>query len=252
MATLLLLLLYLGCQTKTPEHLQLEAMRQPEAAGESLLRAAREALTPAQLADVSTLEDRLESRTDEDNEIDLLQQLSGTYYRAGRPEAAGYYARRLAEVENTEEAWSIAGTTFSLCTQKYLGSEEEDGIRQQCAQEAVAAYEAAISLNPDELDHRVNLALIYVDNPPEGNPMKGILDLVGLDKEYPREPRVLVALGRLAIRTGQWERAEQRLSVADEIEPDYPGLACLLAQTYQQLGQADKEQTYAARCNPPQ
>jgi cytochrome c-type biogenesis protein CcmH/NrfG len=84
-------------------------------------------------------------------------------------------------------------------------------VKAFCNQRAVQAFENAISLNPDNASHRLNLALTYTEMPPEDNPMKGILLLRELQEQYPENTQVLNALGRLAIQTGQYARAVERL-----------------------------------------
>ena len=121
-------------------------------------------------------------------------------------------------------------------------------MKKYCAQNAVGSFERAISLNPDEPAHRLNLALVYTDLPPSDNPMRGILMLRDLNREYPEYVPVLNALGRLALQTGQIDRAVERLEQALNNEPENPDTHCLLAQAYQASGETDKASRFAERC----
>jgi len=246
-ASLLLLLTYLGCPVRPPE-MEEGFKRGPlEATGlESLIRAARATLKPAEVATLASLEGRLEEVEDVvEKRQPLLQQLAGEWYRAGHPAISGIYARKIAEDTNTEEAWSIAATTFSICLKQ---EDADDKTRQFCSRQAEAAYQAAISLDPREVDHRINLALTYTDYPPKDNPMKGILQLRELVENYPDNPRVYISLAQLSIRTNQWENAAKRLEKAVELAPDNPDAVCNLARVYETLKRMEAAAAVGARC----
>jgi uncharacterized protein HemY len=78
--------------------------------------------------------------------------------------------------------------------------------------------------------------------------MKGIQMLLQLNQEAPEDVLVLVTLGRLAIQTGQFDRAEVRLLKALEVEPQNVGAICLLARVYQELGNTAKAADYQRQC----
>ncbi|WP_116107857.1 tetratricopeptide repeat protein [Lewinella sp. IMCC34191] len=245
-ALLLVLVTYWGCPVRPPE-MEAGFQRGPvQATGiESLIREAHADLSPAAAATISTLEARLEGQDDDSLRVDLLQQLAGEWYRAGQPAISGAYAARIAEIQNTEDAWAITATTFSLCL-KQEGI--DDKARQFCSAEAEAAYQAAISLNPDNAEHRINLALTYTDNPPPDNPMKGILMLRELEERYPDNPQVYITLAQLAIRTNQLGRAAERLEKANALQPGNPDVVCPLAKVYENLGRNEESGLLAQEC----
>lgn len=244
--SILLLLTYWGCPVRPPE-MEEGFKRGPlEATGlESLIRAARSALKPAQIATLASLEGRLEEEESADSRRPLLEELAGEWYRAGQPAISGVYAKQIAEEVNTEDAWSITATTFSICLKQ---EDVDDKTRQFCATQAEAAYQAVISLNPDEVNHRVNLALTYTDYPPKDNPMKGILQLREVVADYPDNPQGYIALAQLSIKTNQWENAAKRLEKAVELAPDNPDAVCNLARVYETLKRIDEAAALGARC----
>lgn len=242
----LLLLTYWGCPVRPPEMEDGFARGPLQSTGlESLIRAARGTLQPAEIATLASLETELETIEDPAGKPPVLEQLAGAWYQAGQPAISGIYARQIAEITNTEDAWSITATTFSICL-KQEGIDEK--TRQFCASQAEQAYQATISLDPQDAEHRINLALTYTDYPPRDNPMKGILLLRELEQKYPDNPRVYTTLAQLAIKTNQVERAAERLEKAVELSPDNPDAVCPLARVYESLGQADKAAVMAARC----
>ncbi|MEM6772896.1 MAG: tetratricopeptide repeat protein [Bacteroidota bacterium] len=252
---LLLLLTYWGCPVRPPEGgVDLTSAPTSTTGLESLIRAVRGDLAPAQIATLANLEERLAlaETSETEPERPLLEQLAGEWFQAGHPAISGIYARKIAEASEVAEDWSIAATTFSLCLRR---DGVDDKTRQFCSEQAVAAYQAAISLNPDDVDARINLALTYTDAPPQNEPMKGILMLRDLEKQYPENARVYITLAQLAIRTNQLDRAAQRLEKAVELEPENVDAICPLARVYEQLNQLEKAAGMIERCqqliNPP-
>lgn len=246
-ATALFFVIYFGCETKPTEQRAIEKSRALTAEGASvevLLQEAKAALTAAEAGRILALEQALEEAPTDSLRAGRYQELSGAWYESDQPALAGYYAEQVAELRNSEESWSIAGTTYTICLQRT----ENERIRNYCANRAVKCYESAISLNPANPVHKVNLALVYTENPPAENPMRGIQMLLDLNQSDPDNVLVLNSLGRLAIRTGQFDRASERLEKAASIEPDNRNTICLLAQAYEGAGQAEEAREYGERC----
>ena len=244
---ILIVVTYLGCPVRSPDMEEGFSRGPLQATGvQSLIRDAHTSLTPAEQATLSTLEDRLASQEEDSARVDLLEQLAGAWYEAGHPEISGAYASQIAELRNTESAWGIAATTYSLCLRQ---EGLDDKVRQYCAAEAERTYQAAISLNPTNPENRINLAVTYTDNPPPDNPMKGILMLRELEQQYPEEPRVYITLAQLAIKTNQLERAAERLIKADQLAPGNPDVVCPLARVFENLERPGEADIYARKCS---
>ena len=245
--TLLFLILYFACETKPPGQQQVEQSRllQTEATDVNLLmREAHDELPASQLSTIQAIQQELAAAETDSSRIDILQQLSGRWYENGYPAIAGHYAQEIADLQGTEDAWSICGTTYAICVQRA----EEDKVRQFCNQRAITAFENAISLNPNQVRHQVNLALTYTENPPPNEPMKGVLMLRELEQSFPESPIVYTTLAQLAVRTGQFDRAIQRLNQALELEPENLNAICLLAQAHAGAGNAAEAQAFEQQC----
>ena len=72
--------------------------------------------------------------------------------------------------------------------------------------------------------------------------------LLSLNEKYPDDVLVLNALARLAIKTGQWDRAQQRLELSDSLQPENTTTICLLADVYSQLND-QRAQAVRDKCN---
>jgi tetratricopeptide (TPR) repeat protein len=193
---------------------------------------------------LETLETQFQHAGEDSTRISLLKQLSGQWYSLNNPIMAGLYAREVAEKENTGESWSITGTTFASGLTGEFDEKQKSFLRDQ----AIEAFEKAISLEPEEVDHRVNQALCYVEMPEAGEPMKGIQMLAGLATSHPESPAPPYHLARLAVRTGQYERGLARIEKALELAPEDQRVACLAIEIYTALNKTEEAGKLADRC----
>jgi len=246
-ATVVFAVLYFGFDTKPGIHAEIEKQRASSFTGTSInaiLVDAKSNLPSQALASINALEAEVQKSTTDSVKIEAYRQLSGLWYQQNKPAIAGHYAEELAKLRPSEEAWSIAGTTFSICLQR----EQDEKIKRFCTEQAIGALEKAVTLNSDNLQHRVNLALVYAENPPKESPMKGVLMLVELNKQHPDNVLVLSQLGRLAIKTGQFDKAIERLSRAFELDSNNNNVACMLVQAYESVGQVAKASEFKQKC----
>jgi len=240
--------MYFGLETKPDKQKAIEKSRAIEAEStdiNALLNDAKSKLSTERSTLILSLEAKLNETQKDSARVEILKELSGSWYRQERIEIAGFYAESIAEIENSDEAWSIAGTTYAIGVQRA----KEKKIRQFCFGRAVKAFENAISLNPSNLVYKVNLAVCYIENPLPENPMKGILMLRDFNEKEPENVLVLTTLARFAIQTGQFEKAIERLQKAISIEPKNEKANCMLAQAYQQIGDQEQASFYTTKCN---
>ena len=240
--------LYWGLDTTSPEQSRVlidKEMSIPVLNFESELSNAKTELETGVTAQIEQLENEAGASTDIANKVNALKELSGIWSRNKQYYLAGIYAERIAEIEEIAEAWGIAGTTFLLGVQEH----REDRVRQRVLQgKAIQALENAISADPNQIDYRINLALAYIEAPPEDQPMKGIQLLLDLKEKYPQEAKVSAQLGRLAMQTGQTEKAFERYLEANKLGLSSKEIVCLLAQLAQQLKKEEAAQ-FAELCN---
>ncbi len=240
--------LYFGFNTNLPHQKRAEqsqAIEEKSAGPESFRDAAKSKLSAQQLAQVAELEQQISVSKNDPERVVLLKRLSGLWYGFGDIYVAGTLAEQVAQIEKTDEAWSVAGGTFF----NGLTASQDPNIRDYCADHAIKAFESAASLKPEKIEHQVNLALVYAENPPPSNPMQAVLMLRDLESKHPNEASVYNALGRLAIKTNQWERAIDRLEKARSLDKTNPNTPCLLAKAYEGAGNTIKATEFAHICN---
>ncbi|MFK7935264.1 MAG: tetratricopeptide repeat protein [Saprospiraceae bacterium] len=246
-AILLFGILYFSCETKPATQKAIEKTRALAVEStniETLLLEAKATLSSAAATNILALETQMNDATVDSVKTGVLKELSSEWYQAEHPAIAAFYAEQVAEKTATENAWSIAGTTYTICLQR----SELDKVRDFCTNRAIAAFESAISLSPDNVAHQTNLALVYTENPPQENPMKGILMLVDLNKKNPENIGVLNNLGRLAMKTGQFSKATERFGQALALEPNNRDAICMISQAYGELNQIELAEKFAAKC----
>ena len=127
-----------------------------------------------------------------------------------------------------------------------LKAQDNENLRTFAAANARKAFENALSLNPTDIAHKINLALAFVDG--GDNPMKGIGMLTELTKEHPNNPTIFMTLGKLAMRTGQYDKAVGRFEKVLELDKKNTVAHCLLADAYENLQQHDKAQPHIKFC----
>ncbi len=241
-------LLYFGCDTQNKKQRELEmsrALNLEATSPQFILRGAKQDIGLARASEIEILEQKLSTIEEDSAKLETLKTLASKWYENGQGIASGIYAQQVAELENTETAWSIAGTTFALG----LKQTEVEKNRQFAFSRSIKAFENAKSINPENIDHSLNLAIAYTEYPPKDNPMQGILMLRELNQEYPESSKVLNQLGRLSIKTGQWDNAKKRLQQAYEQDKNNPTTICLLAQVYTELKEATLASQFSEKCN---
>jgi tetratricopeptide (TPR) repeat protein len=240
----LALFLYVGCNRTTPKEREFieQRDRSSEVLDPEILVQKRKGELSG--ADLTALQ-LLESSPEDTAQAEFFKQLSGKWFSLGYPELAGYYARKVAENQKDAMAWSIAGTTFVYCLKKY----QDQTLVQFCKDNAERAFENAISLDPSEINNRINLATVRADFPDPDNPMLGIQMLLDLNQSHPQSVAVLMALGRLGLQTGQFAKVEERMRTALSIDPDHVGAACLLGKALQAQNKEEEASAFLIKCN---
>jgi tetratricopeptide (TPR) repeat protein len=95
------------------------------------------------------------------------RELVDLYLQAGRYDLAGNTQKIIAEEQDTEEAWILVGNLYYDWMEGLNGQD-----RSYYAQQAIAGYQRALVLNPDNLDVRTDMAIAYLYDPQ--NPMQAI------------------------------------------------------------------------------
>jgi tetratricopeptide (TPR) repeat protein len=247
-AILLVAVLYFGFDTKPSSQKVLEksrALNTREFDIQSLEKEAMTRLNPEDKSYLEILESQAAHVAEDSQKVRLLKEISGFWYRQQEHLIAGMYAKQVAETENTAESWSIAGASLAAVLKQKELDQKKLGFARS---EAVESFENAISLEPKVVEHRINQALCYIEVPQQDMPMKGIQMLAGLTTSFPESALPPYHLARLAVQTGQYERAAERIEQAMALEPKNSRFACLGVEIYKALNNAEKVEKLNAIC----
>ena len=242
----LFLLLFFGCDKQSKKQRALEKSRSQKVEILSIQKVISEAkatLIPEQKLRLDYLNKELEN-FDDSLQLGIMEDIASEWYQLGHELISAHFAEQIAEKRNDEQSWAIAGTSFAIAQKKYQNKTQKLFANKK----AIEAFENASSLNPANADHKINLALSYVDMPPEDNPMKGILMLLDLQRENPKNTKVLVQLGNLAIRTNQIDKAIERFKQVLAINPEHNVANCKLGELLSSRNQIEEARVYLAKC----
>ena len=207
-----------------------------------ILSATKAGLNAEDSEKIKTLEDELKTKTVASDKIAVLKKLASRWNEQGKLVIGGQYSTDIATLNPTDSAWSMAGTTFMLA----LKEQDNENLRTFAAANARTAFENALSLNPTSIGHKINLALSFVES--SDNPMKGIGMLTELTKTNPNDPIIFMTLGKLAMRTGQYDKAVGRFEKVLELDKTNAVAHCLIADAYENLKQHDKAVPHIKFC----
>ncbi|HFB99663.1 MAG TPA: hypothetical protein ENJ53_02550, partial [Phaeodactylibacter sp.] len=112
MAVLLFSVLYFGFDTKPETQKEIENTRtlnKESTSINSLLMTAKKELKPENAREVLLAEAQFDEAKTDSTKTEAYKALSSAWYQINRFAIAGFYAEKVANAENTDEAWSIAG-----------------------------------------------------------------------------------------------------------------------------------------------
>ncbi len=243
----LVLVLYFGFNTKDPSIQLAEKSRVASFENtsiENIRKSVFDSLDLTSKAYFDGLQLQLHDSFDDSTKIEALKSISSFWYSQREFALAGDAAEQIAEIEESGFSWSMTGTSYAAG----IKNGKNETKRTFNMAKAVNAFENAISLEPDNINHQVNLAICYAERPPEDQPMTGILMLLDLDKKFPKTPAVLFQLARFGMQTNQFEKAIGRLETILEIDPNLVKAHCLLADAYLQTNNAEAAQKHIEFC----
>lgn len=242
----LLLIIYFGFNITSPDlrvSSKIKSQTLKATGLENIEKGALKSLTPSQKAELDQF-NKLKTELKLDQEkVEILKKISGFWFNLNQYSLAGGYAKKVAEIEKTEEAWKIAGSSFLYG----LDGSAELKLQQFCQQEAVFCFEQAISLNTAEPSYQLYLAMAYVKLP-GAEPMKGIKMMLDLETKFPEYLDLQLQLAELGIQTGQFEKAKLRIEKIIIKEPKNSKANCLMLQILESLGQTKDLNKYQLLC----
>lgn len=197
-------------------------------------------LPDSQKDSIRQLENTL-SKTPKDPKT--LANLSELWEKYQAPTAAAYYANQLAnldtsQLENLKKAGDLSYQAFHLTKDSMLFAYYVDN--------SYHFFEKLTQLEPENLDNRINFAATLIEG--RNEVMPGIFALREVVQQEPNNIRANFLLGRLAIVSGQNDKAIERLRLVTSIDSLNSEAWYYLGDAYARMGEKDKSLAAFARC----
>jgi lipopolysaccharide biosynthesis regulator YciM len=170
----------------------------------------------------------------EKNELAKNKALVKFWAEAKQPLIAAKYNAMAAELENTEKSRTFAAQFFI----DLFNHEQEPKVRTWAASEASKLLEKVVSTNPNNEQAKIALATCYTDG--TGETMKGVLMLREVAQKNPSSLDAGLLLGKLAIQSGQFDKAADRLAKLAELHPKEAEVLYYLGIAYKNLGKIEE------------
>jgi len=205
---------------------------------EMVSSAAKVAIGPALSAQINDLEGQLKKAMDGTDQLKFQKELAKHWDDVNQPAPAAFYYQAIARKENTYGNWVDAGSRFNDAYKLT----QDTAAQPAFVVNAIECYKNAVKLQSASLEAKTGLGIAYVNqtalgmtDPEGGSPMQGIMLLLDVVKQDPKNRNANLSLGMFAMKSGQYEKAVQRfktiIAQKPEVEPYF-----YLAESYKQLG----------------
>jgi tetratricopeptide (TPR) repeat protein len=199
----------------------------------SILEKAKGTLNDGQRDSIESLELQLKKVHGDKEKAAMMETIARTWEKTGNVLVAGKYF---------EEASSITGDRSTLEKSAdlfYMGfpTTSDSLARIFGAQEGVKAFQQLVKIDSSNLTYPIHEAVCYVDG--LGQVMQGVLLLKGVEQKDPDNKEMNLILGRLAVVSGQYDKAIMRLEKLTKIDPTNAEAYFHLAEAYRALGRKE-------------
>ena len=234
---ILLVLLYFFGNT-TPPSTSSPSMAVNNANAEAVttadvLNAAKKNLTAQQSSYLAQLENSVVRGDVKDQQIRIYKQLA-SYWQDSlhNQEIAAYYFGESAKLENSEKNLNFAAHLLL----QYLITEENSAVQTWLATNAKGLFEQSLKINPNNDSVQVELGACYLFGNISSTPMEGILKIKQVADRDPNNMYAQLMLGLGDIKSGQYDKAIERLQLVAQKEPNNLQAIFNLAETFERKG----------------
>lgn len=198
-----------------------------------LLIHAKERLTADQVQKVAKIENSVTRGDVKKQQLQAYKQLArfwGDSIKLFEPYA--YYTAEAAKLENSEKSLTFAAHLFL----NNLKTEGEAGMQNWLATNAKVLFEKALEINPGSDSSKIGLGACYIFGSISNDPMKGIAPIREIVNKNPNNQfgQLILALG--GVKSGQFDKAIERLLIIVNIDPENLEAALNLAEVYDRTG----------------
>jgi hypothetical protein len=238
------LLYWLGDTTPPPPKPGSQQMAQMQGDGahashatastDSILQASRAQLPQHAAAEIDNIEKEIRAMGDSSRMAPAFTKLAKAWQQHKQLPAAAYYHALAAKLDNSEKNLNFAGQFFL----DLVHQASSESVKMWEAEQAVACFQRSLELNPNNDTTKMALAAAYIEG--VGETMQGVQLLLGITREKPDNIPANLMLGRLAIQSGQHDKAIMRYETVLKQEPKNTEALYFLAEAYKGKGNKEK------------
>jgi tetratricopeptide (TPR) repeat protein len=254
-AAALIAVIYWGGKTVPPAKKQGANMQPGMAAGmggnanpvvpasfDSILTASRARLSSSAADSVKTIENTIAAIRDSSQMAVSFFQLAVVWQNAKQLPVAAYYSAKAAKLENSEKKLTFAGQFFLELMQE----DSTPSVQLWEAQEAISCLQRSVDLNPNDDTAKLALASCYIEG--TGETMQGVQLLLGITREKPDDILANLLLGKLAVQSGQYDKAIGRFTTILKLQPRNTEAMYFMAEAYKGKGDKNKAIELLEQC----
>lgn len=199
---------------------------------DSLLTAALLKASPSDNAAFKELQTALSSAGAE-QKSELYERM-GLFWQKKNRRIAAHYFLQSGLIDLSERKLNYAAHLFS----EELHDEHDPALRAWMTNETIQAYEQSIEVNPTNDTVRIDYALLHIDI--LNQPMPGVQILLKIVEEDPNNIPATIILGKMAVESGQLDKAIERGLHVISLEPNNLEARLFLGEAYKRHNELDK------------
>jgi tetratricopeptide (TPR) repeat protein len=199
---------------------------------EQVLNQAKSLLDSNQTKKLAFFESALKNNGEKDTA--LLDQLGRFWDQAGVPAASAIWFEKKSMILKSEQGYLDAAYRYFDA----FKSTEDSVFKNMMVTKAMANYQLVLDLNPSNLNAKTDLGVCYAEGSSE--PMKGILLLREVVTADPNHEMAQFNLAMLSVKSGQLDKAIDRLNTVLKINPKRIDVYFYLGQVYASKGDKAK------------
>jgi tetratricopeptide (TPR) repeat protein len=165
-----------------------------------------------------------------DRDTAVLDQMGRFWDQAGLPAAAAIWFEKKSVVVKSEQGYLDAAYRYFDA----FKMTEDSLFRTLMVKKAMENYQLVLDKNPSNLNAKTDLGVCYAEGSAE--PMKGIMLLREVVTADPNHEMAQFNLAMLSVKSGQLEKAIDRLTTVLKINPKRIDIYFYLGQVYSSSG----------------
>ena len=171
---------------------------------DELLAAAKQKVPAEKLLSITTLENKVVRGDVKNQQIAAYKELYASWDSLNQLPVAAYYLGEAAKLENSEKSLTFAANLFL----EHLEHAQDPAVMKWESQQAITLLDRAIQLSPANDSLKIKQALLYMNT---GEPMLGVAKLKEVVAANPDNAEAQLTLGNMAIQSGQYDKAIERI-----------------------------------------